>query len=142
MNNLNLDSAYLAEWILSILVVAAGSSTILYTLFKVGRDTPISFKLILGLYLVIYVARLLKVLMRGQTLLIGVRTAITTSTSNMIDICILFFIFRIAMHRHYLIKPREANSLALQRMILLALSVVVDISKVYTDVSHLQGYRY
>jgi len=65
MNNQNLDSAYSAEWILSILLVAAGSGTIVYTLLKVGRDTPASFKLILGLYLVIYVARLLKVLMRG-----------------------------------------------------------------------------
>jgi len=142
MNNQNLDSVYTAEWILSILLVAAGSGTIIYTLFKVGRDIPASFKLILGLYLLIYAARLLKVLMRGETLLIGVRTAITTTTNCMIDLCILFFIFEIAIYRHYLIKPREVNSLALQRMILLMLSVVVDISKVYTDVSHLQGYKY
>jgi len=65
MNNQNLDSAYSAEWILSILLVTAGSGTIMYTLFKVGRDTPVSFKLILGLYMVIYIARLLRVLMRG-----------------------------------------------------------------------------
>jgi hypothetical protein len=65
MNNQKLDSVYSAEWILSILLVAAGSCTIIYTLFKVGRDIPASFKLILGLYLLIYAARLLQVFMRG-----------------------------------------------------------------------------
>ena len=65
MSNQNLDSAYLAEWILSILVVAGVFGTIIYTLFKVGRDIPASFKFVLGLYLLIYSVRLVKVILRG-----------------------------------------------------------------------------
>ena len=65
MNNQNLDSAYTAERILFILVVAAVFGTIIYTLFKVGREIPSSFKFILGLYLLINSVRLLKVILRG-----------------------------------------------------------------------------
>ena len=98
-NQSNLDAAYEAEWILSLIMVVAGSATILYTVYKVGRDIPLSFRLMLALYLLIYGARLVRAIFSDIKFLTQLRTAITTSTNCLIDICIMFFIFEIAQYR-------------------------------------------
>lgn len=70
------------------------------------------------------------------------RTAITTATNCMIDLCLMFFIYEIARYRQILINNNKTavDRITIERNILIVISIFVDISKVYTDVTHLNGY--
>jgi hypothetical protein len=59
----------------------------------------------------------------------------------MIDLCLMFFTFEMAGYKRELKDPTKTDGYFKLQIVLTTIAVLVDISKTYTDVEHLNGYK-
>jgi hypothetical protein len=145
-NSEYLKAIYSQEWYMSIILSTTGILTIIYTSVRVGRHIPLNFSIALLSYIIIYLARFFKTFLKDKKYLIELRTFTTTTTICALDFIKMFFIYEIACFKAKLTANTHLEYLETvlrlqrQRNALLVLAIFIDASKIYTDVTHLQGY--